>query len=200
MKREMTMNELNAVLELLGMLLTDPRMLTLLALLAAAAVIDVRTYRIPNWLTGGGIVAAFGFQLAMPAVQQPGLLWCAGGMLAGLAIMLPAYVLRVMGAGDVKLMAMVGAFLGYGQILQATLATFLIGGIAAIVFAISRRAAGRMLTNVGVIVQGMLWSAIGGARLSADMEKRRSVGRVPYGVSIAVGTSAYLVGAQLGLI
>ena len=49
------MQEFNAFVELLVMLVSDPRIAVLFVLLMIAAVVDYRTYRIPNWLTLGGI-------------------------------------------------------------------------------------------------------------------------------------------------
>ncbi|REM34762.1 prepilin peptidase, partial [Mycobacterium tuberculosis] len=71
-----------------------------------------------------------------------------GGLGVGFAAMVPFYVIGVMGAGDVKLMAMAGAFIGPEQTLMAVLFTFIAGGVAAMAFAIHRRRVGHMLANV----------------------------------------------------
>src|ERR1017187_945375 len=80
----------------------------LLVVLLAAAVFDVRYRRIPNWLTVGGVVLA----LAMNAVRAPplaGVGFALAGLGVAFGIYLLLYALRAMGAGDVKLMAAVGA-------------------------------------------------------------------------------------------
>ena len=78
----------------------------LAAALATAVVIDVRTRRIPNWLTGalaaGGFGMAFGGGVVTPAQA-------ALGLLTGLMLMMPGHIIGATGAGDVKLMAAVGA-------------------------------------------------------------------------------------------
>jgi prepilin signal peptidase PulO-like enzyme (type II secretory pathway) len=80
--------------------------------LAAAVVIDVRTRRIPNWLTGGLAAGGFGLAFGGGSVTP----WQALlGLALGLALMLPGHVIGATGAGDVKLMAAVGAFLGPGR-------------------------------------------------------------------------------------
>ena len=110
--------------------LTDARLALLVVLLMLAAFIDVRTFRIPNWLTycgaaiGLALGAAIQWRLLGPVWAFDGFLWSLGGLAAGLALMQPMYALRVMGAGDVKLMAMAGAFLGLGQVVPAVLCVF----------------------------------------------------------------------------
>lgn len=93
----------------LTMLVTDPRTGVLLALLIIAAVIDYRTHKIPNWLTMGGAAFALIYEATIPFSLQHGFLWALGGFALGFLILLPLRVLKVMGAGDVKLMAMAGA-------------------------------------------------------------------------------------------
>jgi hypothetical protein len=126
------MSELHSFFDLLGMLVTDPRTGVLLALLVAAAVSDYRTYRIPNWLTMGGILFALVYNAVVPPVWHAGWTWAPAGLLLGLGAMLPMYAIGAMGAGDVKLMAMIGAFLGVSATMQALLFSVVTGGLAAL--------------------------------------------------------------------
>jgi prepilin peptidase CpaA len=194
------MDEFGAFFELLGMLATDPRTGVLLALLAAAAVCDYRTYRIPNLLTGGGIVFALAWNTAVPPSMHAGWTWAPAGMLLGFAALLPMYAIGAMGAGDLKLMAMVGAFLGFTGTLYALLFSVVTGGIAAFAYALRKRAVGRMLANSREVMRGMLWSSVAGATPRLRPGAAPSVGKLPYGVSIAVGTCAFLVAQQFGLV
>jgi prepilin peptidase CpaA len=179
------------------------KLAVLIVLLLLAAFIDVRTFRIPNWLTIGGAVIGLAFgagiqwRLLGPAWAIDGLLWSLGGMAAGLALMLPMYVLRVMGAGDVKLMAMAGAFLGLGQIVPAVLCVFVTGGVAALVFVVGRRQLAQLAANLRNVVFGLAFSVIARQRIPG-MAPGESVGKLPYGVSISAGTILYLALRQLG--
>ena len=102
----------------------------LVALLLLAAVIDWRTYRIPNWLTVSGMVVGLLYNSIGPSPASG--FWLAlAGLGVGLVMLLPLYVLRVMGAGDVKLMAMVGAFLAVPGVIYAALYSLIAGGIVA---------------------------------------------------------------------
>ena len=126
--------EFRAAAELLGMLLTDLRSLTLLLLLLAASICDLRTRRIPNVLTFGGAALALLYSLAAPH-HGVGPLRALGGLGLGLALMLPLYLLRAMGAGDVKLM---------GALALATsppyvLGTFIGAGITVLAWLLGRR-------------------------------------------------------------
>ena len=79
------MQELDAVLELLAMLVTDVRTVALLALLAVAAVSDWRFYRIPNWLTFGGALFALVYGTLAARTPMAGAARAFGGMGVGFA-------------------------------------------------------------------------------------------------------------------
>ena len=105
-----------------------------LAVLAARA--DVRARRIPNALTGPAIALAL---LAHLSFEGPaGLRGSLAGMLLAGGLLLPGWLLRFTGAGDVKLMAAVGAWFAFPQALIATLLTLIAGGIVALAVAARR--------------------------------------------------------------
>jgi len=194
------MAELRALLELLSMLVTDPRTGVLLLLLVAAAVSDYRTFRIPNLLTGGGILFALVYNTLVRPAMHTDWTWAPAGMLLGFGAMLPMYALRIMGAGDVKLMAMVGAFLGAAATATALLFCVVTAGAAALAWAVSHRLLGPMLANVHTILSGMLWSSVASGQPQVQPEAPPSVGKLAYGISIAVGTAIYLIANQLDFV
>ncbi len=155
-----------------------------LAWVFAAAWIDVRSHRIPNWLVAAGVVCG----LALNGLLSTGLgmVVALQGLGLGVLLLLPLYVLRAMGAGDVKLMGMVGAFVGPQAIIGITLLTFLAGGVMALLVALSKGRLTRMLGNV----RGMLYGAIirASAREKPEIDVPQSVGKLPYAVAIAAGT------------
>jgi prepilin peptidase CpaA len=193
------MAELRSFFELLGMLVTDPRTGVLLVLLVAAAVSDYRTFRIPNWLTVGGTVFALVYNSAVPPEWHADWSWAPAGMLLGFGAMLPMYAIRAMGAGDVKLMTMIGAFLGLSGTAHALLFSVVTGGVAALGYALRKRMLTRMLANTGGVMRGMLWSTVAGNIPSLQGAAMPSVGKLAYGISIALGTAIWLVAQQLNL-
>ncbi|HVL76443.1 MAG TPA: A24 family peptidase [Noviherbaspirillum sp.] len=193
-------SELAAAFELLAMAAGEPRLILLVTLLAFAAWSDVRSYRIPNWLSLGGTATALLFAFLLPATfgitLQQGLF----GMVAALLVMLPLYALRAMGAGDAKLMAMVGTFLGPLETLYALLLTFALAGLYALLYAAARRSLSRMFVNVRDLAQTMLLDAAFGKLRPAPVALGQSVGRLPYAVCIGVATIASLIARQLGFL
>ena len=193
------MSDREAILELLSLLLLDPRTGVLMALLVVAAVIDSKTLRIPNWLTMGGTVLALLVNANAAASMWSGLGVAVAGFAVGLLMLLPMWVLRILGAGDVKLMAMVGAFVGPWAALNATLYAVIAGGIAALAVATLKGSLGRLLQNLRFILTAALTPASGVWRDAPMAARMPSVGTLPYGICICIGSATYLVVRQLGL-
>jgi prepilin peptidase CpaA len=103
------------------------------AVLAAtiALVSDVRTRRIPNWLTGSTLL--IGLLVNLFASGPPGLVAAVTGMAVGFLLLIPFYVLRAVGAGDVKLLAALGAVLGVQALLAVAAAGALVGGLMSLI-------------------------------------------------------------------
>ncbi len=98
----------------------------LIAFVLAAAIYDIRYRRIPNWLNLSGLVLGFGLNVLF--FHMRGAVTASEGLLFAAAVYLPMYMLRGMGAGDVKLMAAVGALVGPSNWILILLATGLVGG------------------------------------------------------------------------
>lgn len=197
-RKSVNTQEFHALLELLGMLATDPGTAVLFSLLVFASVSDYRSYRIPNWLTIGGAAFALIYKTAIAVSPPTAFLVAFGGLLLGFIVMLPLYALRAMGAGDVKLMAMVGAFLGVYEAFQAVLFAFIVGGIAAIGFGLCKGKLRRLLDNAKAAVYEMSALSMSGVRPEAHVDVHESVGKLPYGICISIGTMGYVMGRQLG--
>lgn len=154
-----------------------------ISLTAGAAILDVRTRRIPNLLTGPALLAGL---LAHLVVAGPtGLRDSMYGALVAGGLLLPGWLLGWTGAGDVKLMAAVGAWLAFPAAVLAVLASLIAGGVIALITAARQGVLGRSLWNTALIGA---WTAAGLHRGGA---RPVTTGiRFPFGVAILAGTIA----------
>jgi prepilin peptidase CpaA len=108
------------------------------------------------------------------------------GALAGGLMLLPGYLLRMVGAGDVKLMAAVGALCGATLAVQVAVVASVVGGVWSLVMMWQSRQLRAGLSNTF----SLLWTMAGGFRQSGAQngEVRASLGRMPFGVAITAGT------------
>lgn len=192
------MSESAALADLLLQLVRDPRTGLLLLLLLAAALIDLKTLRLPNPLTVGGMVLGLLVNAIAAPTPWSGLALATTGLVIGLLLLLPLWLLRILGAGDVKLMAAVGAFLGPSAVLGAALYVVIAGGIAALVVAAFKGSLGRLLQNLQFVVATVFTPAGATWRDGRVTSAVPSVGKLPYGLCICLGSAAYLVARQLG--
>ncbi|QYD71853.1 prepilin peptidase [Paraburkholderia edwinii] len=164
-------------------------------LVIVAAVLDMRTRRIPNWLVATAFAAALPVQWMLHGAADGLGIWFAGWLVGGL-IFLPGYVVRAVGAGDVKLMAAVGAWFGMTGAIETAMIACAIGGVWALAAMLFKRRMKDGLSNTC----SMLLSVTGGWRQVAQQgEAMRavSVGRLPFGVAIALGAiSTMVLGTQ----
>jgi prepilin peptidase CpaA len=146
----------------------------------AATVIDLRSRRIPNELTA----AMIGIGLALAAGGTSGVSIGASlaGFCLGLLLMMPGYALGATGAGDVKLMAGVGAIVGPALVLPAFLFTSIAGGVLALIVASRRQRLGTTLARTG-----RLMSAPGSA--PEEIRAATAASRFAYGPAIAIGSA-----------
>ena len=191
-------SEFNAMLDLLAMLFLDWRTGILMLLLTGAAISDYRSRRVPNWLVLSGILFGVIYNTALPPSPHDNILFPLAGLGMGLLMFLPLYLVRAMGAGDVKLLAMVGAFLGPGETFHAALASMIVGGVLSLLVVFVRGTARRMFHNLASLFQLGFLDATGGSAPSLRISDGASAGSLPYGVAIAMGTIGYLVLRQLG--
>lgn len=166
------------------------------AVLVEAAIIDGRRLKVPNWLTyhlafGGLVFAAWSGGWA-------GLGSGLAGLIVGLALLLPVYAIGGMGAGDVKLLAGVGAWFGPGVVLGAFLVSTIVGGLMALAM-IWR--SGRWRHHWGQFkrIGGDIVLVHDPARLAAEAAARKpTMLLLPYGIPLAIGSIAYF--AWIGLL
>ena len=160
----------------------DMTEIILLLILGMAIASDLRWRTIPNWLTGPSILVGLGLHTVMN--QLTGFVFSLEGAVLGLGLFVILYVCGWMGAGDVKLLAAVGSFLGPAQTVSAAIVIALVGGLMAIVILGFQQGWRRM---------GLwLWSYIQAILLTRSVQGvtpgQGAAPKVPYAVAIGLGT------------
>jgi prepilin peptidase CpaA len=163
-------------------------------LVAIAAVFDIRYRRIPNWLVLAGIVVGLAWNVSDSGWS--GLLRSSEGLGLGFILYFPLYLIRARGAGDVKLLAAVGAVAGPGNCLWIFLLTAILGGIIALVLLMFRGRVRKTFFNVGWIISDLIHMRAP-YRSSDELDVTTTKGlRLPHGAMIAVGVLAFIFIAQ----
>ncbi|MGX4641093.1 A24 family peptidase [Massilia sp. SYSU DXS3249] len=159
--------------------------LLLLVLVVSAAVIDLAIRKIPNVLLLSGWIGALGLYCTT-AAPGAAISTALGGALIGFAMYLPLYAVRGMAAGDVKLMATVGLFLGPSQTIYACILTWCLGGAMALVIILFTRRWSAAYANLREMLLPILLRL--GPPAPGSAPARKSVGSMPYGLAIALST------------
>ena len=155
-----------------------------------ASWIDYSERRVPNWLNLALIVTGFSAQAAY--FGTAGLATGAYGLLTGFGLLIIPWMMHGMGAGDVKLMAAIGVWLGPALAFYSFALGAVIGGLAAVVMIVSTGRLWMAWANLNVIL-------IKCSRLQtvfSDFGSTKSFGKtsqlLPYGVPLTAGTLVIL--------
>jgi prepilin peptidase CpaA len=162
----------------------------LIVLVLTAALKDLAVRKIPNRLVLCGLSSAGVLHLVSGNplnILSIGL----AGAAVGLVIFLPLYCLRGMAAGDVKLMAMTGAFTGPMLAFEIALAAYCAGGVMALVIVIANGRWRDLALNLRALLRP-LYMRIAGIPYAKEAMPRGSVGGMPYGLAIAAATCLML--------
>lgn len=154
-----------------------------LTVAAAACLFDLKSARIPNALTFGAAGLAVIFHTVAP--QGAGLGAALVGLLIGLLVFFPMFALGAMGAGDVKLMAALGAWVGWYPIIYIALYGSIAGGVLGLLVAVARGYLAQAITNIRALLA--YWWVAGVRPLPALTLESTTALRLPYAVPIAVG-------------
>jgi prepilin peptidase CpaA len=139
------------------------------AIASVAAIWDVRWRRIPNWLTLSAFFGGLVVEVLRYGVE--GVPLALGGAALGLGVLLPFYAMHAMGAGDVKLLAGVGALVGPQALVSVAIYAALVGGAISVIM-LARR--GRLQFSMAEIK-------------TRPTNLTRSGAKAPFGVAIACG-------------
>lgn len=144
-----------------------------------ATIIDIRSRRIPNSLTAA--MTGVGLGLALTGLSGVSLASSVTGLVVGLMLMMPGHMMGATGAGDVKLMASVGAILGIKLVVTAFLFTAIAGGVLAVAVALRRRRLTATIAGTGRMITAP-------TELRREVREASPVSRFAYGPAIAIGS------------
>lgn len=164
-------------------------------LLIWAAYIDGKQLKVPNWLTFPMILAGFVFNIA--TTGWTGLEFAFQGMVVGLLTLLPLYAVGGMGAGDVKLMAGIGAWLGPWVTLYAFCVSAVVGAVMAVVMVLSKKKWEHHYGNFFLILNEFMTIRDPKALFAIAAERKPRMMLLPYGIPICIGSIAYFIYAGL---
>lgn len=166
-----------------------PAILVVAVLLALiAAFTDLRSRRIPNWLTVPGF--AVGVMLNTVFGGWVGFETSLLGALVGLGLLLPFVLLRSLGAGDWKLAGAIGAFFGATLLVDLLIFSVFVAGLMAVALIIYKRRVRQTFRNIGHILVSLVTFQLPGSRVSLDNPESL---KVPYGVALSLAVVFYSV-------
>jgi prepilin peptidase CpaA len=161
------------------------------AILIVAAIIDGWKLKVPNWITFPFIITGWIFSTAY--FGWDGFGWSIVGTCVGLLLLLPAYAIGGMGAGDVKLLAGVGAWIWGTDTFYSFCLSAIIGGAIALVMVLWKKDWKEHTTQFWTILHEV-WILRDPNQLATIAAGRKSsMMLLPYGIPIAIGTITYFI-------
>ena len=174
------------------MSLPPPVLCVVIILIAGlAAIYDLRSRRIPNWISLSG--AILGLSLNASLAGWFGLRAALLGAGFALLVYVPLYMLRGMGAGDVKLMAAMGSLVGPANWIYLFMLTAITGGLVALVVITTRGGVGKTLRNIAVAFRQLAsFRAPYAANPALDITHPKAA-TLPHAAVIAAGALEFLI-------
>jgi prepilin peptidase CpaA len=166
----------------------------IISIVLLAGAYDARYRKIPNWLCLSGIILGLAINTLLSG-------WAGLGAAAlgfGLAMLVyaPLYLIRGMGAGDVKLMAALGAIAGPHDWFGIFICTALVGGLVSLTAIAIKKRTGQTLMNLTTILSELLQFRLP-AKTDVRLDVRNpSALRMPHAINIAAGCMAFLYLSQ----
>jgi len=148
---------------------------------------DLRSRRIPNWLTVPAVFVGMAVNVATRGFGS-GLKTSLLGAALGLALLLPFVLLRALGAGDWKLAGALGSFVGPSLLVDLLLGSVFMAGLMALALVIYKGRFRQTLSNIGHILVSLVTFRLPGHSVTLDNPDAL---KVPYGVALAATVLIY---------
>jgi prepilin peptidase CpaA len=160
-----------------------------MALALIAGWTDLRSRRIPNWLTVPALFVGLAVNIVLSGLA--GLKTSLLGAALGLILLLPFVLLRALGAGDWKLAGALGAFVGPGLLVDLLLASVFVAGVMALALVVYKGRVRQTAGNIGHILVSLVTFRLPGHAVTLDNPDAL---KVPYGVALAATVLIYGIG------
>lgn len=171
-------------------------------ILIVAAVIDGLKLKVPNWITFPMILSGWAFSaIAFAYAGQAwyvGLAWSLLGTVVGFALLAPLWLIGGMGAGDVKLLMGVGAWVYSANTFYAFCVSAIIGGILAVLMVLAAGAWNKHYAQFWKIAHEIQSIRDPDQLAAIAAERKPTMKLLPYGIPIAIGTILYF--AWMGML
>ena len=164
-------------------------------LAAIAGWTDLRSRRIPNWLTLPGVV--LGLVLNATLNGWGGLKAGLLGVLVGFGLLLPFWLLRGLGTGDLKFAAALGAYSGPGRLVDVLIGSVFVAGAMAFVLVVYKRRFIQTMRNIGHILVSLVTFRLPGYHVTLDNPDALTI---PKGVALSLTVLAYGILSKVGII
>jgi len=155
-----------------------------------AGLYDLRYRRVPNWLVLGGLAAGLGLNTWVNGFGGLGTSLKGAGL--ALLVYLPLYLIRAMGAGDVKLMAAIGSIVGPANWFGVFIVTGILGGVVGLTAVVLKGRLNRTARNLWLIGNS-LRMGVAPYQTSPELDVRSDQAfRLPHATVIMFGTAIFL--------
>ncbi|MDP5274490.1 A24 family peptidase [Chengkuizengella axinellae] len=155
--------------------------ISLFVILVICVITDLHNRKIYNAVIFPGILLALVTHLITGGIQP--FLYSVLSCFVGLFILLLPYFMGGMGAGDVKLLALIGAFKGISFVVYTAIYMGIIGGLLSLFVLLFKKGGKQKIKLIFYFLYGLK----SGIRIPLNIQKQSFSGTVPYGVAIAGG-------------
>lgn len=156
---------------------------------------DLTERKIYNSVVLCGIVTALVINITLLNITE-GIVFTFAGLFTGILLLIIPFIVGGLGAGDVKMLGMIGAFTGYGIVVQIMLASAVVGGIYALIVMLAGR---KLMSRMWKIIQGFYLFAVTKKVVycSNIKDKDAEKNAIPYGVALSAGVIIiYVLGSM----
>lgn len=151
-----------------------------------ASIIDYRERRVPNWLNG--VLAVTGILAQFSYFGWTGVGTALGGLGVGFGVLIVPWAMYAMGAGDVKLMAAIGAWFGPWLTLLSFALGGLIGGVLAVIMIVAGGKTSEATANLGIIFAKCTRMSTAFSEVGSVKSFGSTTILLPYGIPLTIGS------------